>query len=90
MTGNWWRYTVLHQMSRSPATAAVVFTVAADGTQIITFPKLNWAWFTISLAAVLSIGIALIVLIDRAQFDDPVTPAPNPPASCQLFCPEPT
>ncbi|MEU6583415.1 hypothetical protein [Nocardia sp. NPDC046763] len=76
-------------MSRSPANAAVLFLVVEDGTKVITFPKLNWGVVATASAAVLVIAIAILLLVSTAHFDEPQTPAPTSPASCEPFCPTP-
>ncbi|QLY29658.1 DUF3104 domain-containing protein [Nocardia huaxiensis] len=89
-SGRWWLGTVLHQVSRSPGTsAAVLFLVLDDGTEVITFPRLNWAVVAIVLLAILGAGVALMILISAADFDDAPTPGPAPPATCDMFCPAP-
>ncbi|MFE5288658.1 hypothetical protein ACFRAQ_27130 [Nocardia sp. NPDC056611] len=86
MVGNWWRNTVLLQLRRSPASAAVLFVVADDGTPVITFPRLNWAWVAIASAAVLFFGITVAMLVSLAYFDEPTSTVPEAPASCEPFC----
>ncbi|BEK87839.1 hypothetical protein [Nocardia seriolae] len=90
VAGSWWRNTVLQQLSRSPATAAVLFLALDDGDEVITFPRLHWGVVAAAFAAVLGIAIGLMVLASSAHFEEPRTPAPNPPASCAPFCPSPT
>ncbi|MGV9664466.1 hypothetical protein [Nocardia niigatensis] len=90
MTGNWWRNTVLSQLSRSPANAAVIFLSLEDGTKVITFPRLNWGIVAAASAAVLGFAIAIMLLVCNAHFDDPQTPVPTSPASCEPFCVAPT
>ncbi|MGW4248913.1 hypothetical protein [Nocardia sp. NPDC004722] len=89
MAGNWWRNTVLYQLSRSPTSAAVIFLALDDGSEVITFPRLNWGVVATAAAAVLGIAIGLMLLVSSAHFDVPSTPAPTPPASCAPFCPTP-
>ncbi|MFE3059266.1 hypothetical protein [Nocardia sp. NPDC059239] len=89
MTGNWWRHTVLSQLSRSPGNAAVLFLVVEDGTKVITFPRLNWGFVAVASAAVLVFAIAVLLLVNSAHFEEPQAPAPAPPASCEPFCPTP-
>ncbi|MVU80968.1 hypothetical protein GPX89_27425 [Nocardia sp. ET3-3] len=90
MAGNWWRNTVLQQLSRSPLSTAVVFLALEDGSEVITFPRLNWAVVATAFAAVLGIAIGLLILVSSAHFDEPQPPTPTPPASCAPFCPTPT
>ncbi|MFD7844271.1 hypothetical protein ACFV4K_15205 [Nocardia sp. NPDC059764] len=90
MVGNWWRNTVLLQLRRSPANAAVLFVVADDGTPVITFPRLHWGVVAIASAAVLFFGIMVAMLVSLAYFDEPTSTVPNAPASCEPFCGTPT
>ncbi|WP_433561457.1 hypothetical protein ACQP1O_28160 [Nocardia sp. CA-151230] len=67
----------------------MLFLVVEDGTKVITFPRLNWGFVAAASAAVLVFAIAVLLLVNSAHFDEPQTPAPAPPASCEPFCPIP-
>ncbi|MEV6771877.1 hypothetical protein AB0N05_24955 [Nocardia sp. NPDC051030] len=89
-SGKWWRNAAITQLSRSGAGAAVLFLVLDDGDEVITFPRLNWAIFLIIFTAILTAATAVMILVSTAHFDDSPTPTTIPPATCDLFCPQPT
>ncbi|AYF77938.1 hypothetical protein D7D52_33605 [Nocardia yunnanensis] len=89
MAGNWWRNTVLQQLSRSPASAAVTFLALEDGSEVITFPRLNWAVVLTAFVAVLALAVGLLVLVSSAHFDEPQSPIPTTSA-CAPICIAPT
>ncbi|WP_067824082.1 hypothetical protein [Nocardia inohanensis] len=89
MIGNFWLRTVLHQVARSPGSAAVAFLVLEDGTEIFTFPRMNWAILLAALAAIIGIATAIMIMVATANFDDAPTPTPSPPETCEMFCPAP-
>ncbi|WP_157514343.1 hypothetical protein [Nocardia concava] len=89
MAGRWWRNAVLQQLSRSPASAAVIFLALEDGDEVVTFPRLNWGVVAAAAAAVLATAVGLLILVSSAHFDEPAPP-PTPPVSCAPFCPSPT
>lgn len=87
-TGNWWRGAVLSQLARSSGSAAVVLLVLDDGTEVFSFPRLNWAVVTITAGLVIGAVVLIAILVDHAEFDE--SPPPPPPAICEPFCPTPT
>ncbi|MFF2555996.1 hypothetical protein ACFVUS_33645 [Nocardia sp. NPDC058058] len=66
----------------------MLFMVLEDGTEAITFPRLNWAVVVIASALAVGLAVVIAIVVGSAHFEQ--TPAPEPPASCEPFCPMPT
>lgn len=84
---SWRRSAALSQLARSPGSAAVLLLVLDDGSETITFPRLNWAVVMIVSIAVIGVAVLIAIAVSTADFNE--TPTPLPPATCDLFCPTP-
>ncbi|WP_067542444.1 hypothetical protein [Nocardia crassostreae] len=67
--------------------AAVIFHILDDGTEVITFPRLNWALVVATATLLQGFAIAVLLVVSTANFDE-APPVPSVPAACDPFCPK--
>lgn len=79
---------MLSQLARTSGSAAVLMLVLDDGTEVFSFPRLNWAVVVITAGLIIGAVVLVAIVVDHAEFDE--APAPAPPAICEPFCPLPT
>ncbi|WP_459960597.1 hypothetical protein [Nocardia sp. IFM 10818] len=77
-------------MARTGVSAAVIFHILDDGSEVITFPRLNWALVLATAILIVGVAIAIMVLVSSAEFDDTPPAVPSSPVVCEPFCPPPS